>query len=385
MTSAAALLAAAREELAVHLELLAELVDINSHATHTAGVARCLALLAPPLEALGFAVQSISAGDRSHLLAERDGAGPTVLMMGHVDTVFTPEHPFQRLQRGVERWHGPGVADMKGGLVCGLLTLRLLAARGVLDTMRARWLVVSDEEVGSPTGIEVVRAAAPGATLALSFEAARASGDVVVARRGYGAARVIASGKSGHAGIDHDSAVNAFTALCRLVVAAEGLEQRIGGVTVSAGGLVSSAPRNLGSVPDHAECELEWRFEELAAGERVAAEMQAAAAAIGAESGAKLTIDGGVETVPMHASEASRRLLGYYVAAGSELGMRIDGVGTAGVGDINEVARFGAVCLDGVGPEGGAMHTDQEFLLIDTIAQRAAMNALALERYLRDR
>ncbi len=118
-----------------------------------------------------------------------------------------------------------------------------------------------------------LRKAADGVDLALCFEAARPCGGLVVARKGMGSGRFVATGRSGHAGIAHDAGVNALTSMARAVVAAEALEARFPGLTVSPGGKVSVRPVALNMIPDHAECEVEWRFESQAVGEAVLAEL----------------------------------------------------------------------------------------------------------------
>lgn len=394
-----AVLSLANDLAAPMLDLLARLVETNSHADNRDGVIACQALLTPVLEGLGLAVSGLEAEAphphdaalrlrRRHLWADsrtRAGGSPRVLLMGHLDTVFPVDHPFRTLEREGRLWRGPGVSDMKGGIVTALLTLRLLERFGALDGVHWRVLLTSDEEQGSTTGAQLLARAAADVDLALSFEAARACGGLVVARKGYGSARLVARGKSGHAGIAHDDGVNALTALSRFIVAAEALEADHPEVTVSPGGIVRVTPPHLSAIPDYAECELEWRFFDLAAGERVQAGLFRLAKEVGDGCGARLELYARIETAPMQPTAESERLLAHYVRAAHDVGMDVRGVSTAGVGDINEVARLGAVCLDGVGPEGDHFHTDRECLRIDSIPRRAAMNALALTRYLGER
>lgn len=389
-------LASARSRLAESLEILAALVETNSHADNAEGHTRCRSLLRGPLESLGFDVREVTSSaphprnpedklTRTHLVAENApsvAGGPTVLVLGHLDTVFPTDHPFSRLERGDHEWRGPGIADMKGGIVTALLTLALLREHDALGGARFRMVLPADEEEGSPTGTSVIEEAARGVDLALCFEAARSCGGLVVGRKGYGSARIVARGRSGHAGIAHDTGVNAFTQLARFITSAEALEGRYEGLTVSPGGRVLVRPPSVTSIPDHAECEIEWRFADLAAGEATERDLRELAARIQEETGATVDILGGLEVAPMTPTRKTEQVLSFYVDAARELGMNVRGVSTAGVGDINVVAKLGATCLDGVGPEGGAFHTEREFLLVDSVARRAAMNAVAISRYL---
>lgn len=393
--SPAQTLLAAREQLGGWLTLLAELVETNTHADNDDGIARCHALLQPRIEGLGLIVERVSsegvsprdparAITRRHLLAHTpEKAGrPTVLFMGHLDTVFPVDDPFQRLERLGDEWRGPGVSDMKGGIVTALLTLRLLRDAGRLDDVNWRLILASDEEQGSPTALPVLERAARGVDVALCFEAARPCGGIVKARKGYGSARIRVRGKTGHAGIAHDTAVNAFSALAAVVVKVEALEARYPGLSVSPGGAVDVRPAQVTSIPDRADCEVEWRFVKPADGDSVTSDLREIARSVATATRAEVQIDGGVECAPMAPTEASERLVAHYVQAARDLGMDIEGVSTGGVGDINFVAKLGAVCLDGVGPEGGGFHTGKEFVLTDSIARRASMNVSALARCL---
>ena len=373
-----------------------------THAENAPGIARCHALLAPHIEALGFDVERVTSSaahphdasrtlTRDHLVATfrapaHGGASgrPTVLLMGHLDTVFPIDHAFQRLTRNGNEWRGPGVSDMKGGIVTALLTLALLRDAGRLGDANWRLVLASDEEQGSPTALSVLTRAARGADLALCFEAARPCGGVVVARKGYASARLLVEGISGHAGIAHDTAVNALSVLARIIVDAEALEGRYAGLSVSPGGNVLVSPAQVTSIPDRAACEVEWRFTHDADGEAVLGDLRGIALREERESRARVHVDGGVECGPMASTPRSERVLAHYVDAARALGMVVRGVTTAGVGDINLVSRMGATCLDGVGPEGGSFHTEREFLLVDSIARRAAMNVAAIGACLTD-
>ncbi|HET9620899.1 MAG TPA: M20/M25/M40 family metallo-hydrolase [Kofleriaceae bacterium] len=373
-------LARARALLPRHLDLLARLVELDSTAAGAGGHA-CVALCDAALTELGFAAGAPGAPGDRHLVRERAptaaGGAPraTLLVVGHLDTVL-PGGP-GTLHRDGARWRGPGVIDMKGGVVTALLSLALAREAGALDTVRVRVALNGDEETGSATGGPIVRAAARGADVALCFEAARDGGGVVVARKGLGTARIEVRGRTGHAGIDHDRAANAFSALCRLIARAEDLERTLA-VSVSPGGAVAVSPRALNAIPAHATCELEWRFFDAAAGGELLPALRAAGAEIAAATGAEIAIEGAIEVPPMQPSAATHALLARYQAAAAALGLTIDGAATAGVGDMNEIAALGPACLDGVGPEGGAMHSTDEWLAVDTIAERAAMNALAI-------
>lgn len=381
---AASALAAAERAQAWALPLLAELVGENTHAQNLQGLAACRRRLAPVLRDLGFTVSEPTAGAgalaRVHLEARTPlvPGNKTVLLMGHLDTVFAPDHPFRTLTQRGSRWCGPGVADMKGGIVTALVAVAAFRELAGADQLNLRLFLCADEEQGSPTGAELLLRAADGADVALCFEAARPGGGLVTARKGYGSARIRVGGRTGHAGIAHDQTVNALTVLARFLVGAEALEDGAAGLTVSPGGQVSASPTMLSCVPDRAHAELEWRAFDQSASAAMPGRLAELARTLAAQTSAQIDVDAQVETPAMSETEASRTLFAHYRGAAAALGLSVEPVATAGVGDINLVAAVGVACLDGVGPEGGGFHTDAEHLDVASVAPRAAMSALVL-------
>lgn len=386
--SAKAVTAAAHDALPGTLDLLADLIGSNSHADNAAGLQVCRYRLRTPLERLGFSVEDVRStthGDqgttvRTHLRATRKGPrdSPKILLLGHLDVVFTPEQHFE-LERDGDRWRGPGASDMKGGIATAMMTLELLARFEQLD--RASWMVllVSDEEIGSPTATPLLEAAGAWADIALCFEAARPCGSLVAGRKGVLDAKIVVEGRTGHAGIDYDRSTNALTVLARFLTRAVELSGQ--GVTVSPGGRVSVYPDSVNTIPERAVCELEWRYPDRASGDRVRASLRAIAEELSVGE-ARIEMILGHETPPMPASGRSEPLIEHYRQAARAVGLEIGAIETAGAGDINIVAGGGAICLDGVGPEGGGFHTRSEHVRVDTIPVRAAMSVLALSEAL---
>lgn len=373
--------------------LLQALVQTSSHADEVDGVARCGRLVLDALSRLGFAgeLRTLRCPDhdrpRQHLLAQRLGhpQAPKLLILGHLDTVFEAGHTFRGFRVEGTRAHGPGIADMKGGLVTSLSMLGALSARGELDRLNVRVLFVGDEEQGSASARTLLEEAGRWADVALCFEAAREDGNVVSARRGYASATIEVTGPGGHAGIAHGRAPNALTQLCAAILRAENLETKLTGLSVSPGGKVQVTPPSVTRIPELASAELELRFEELEVGERALAGLSAIEADLNAQGQGEVRIASRLEVPPFELSEAGRALLDTYGKSARELGMHVEGVKTAGVGDINLVAAMGAACLDGVGPMGGGFHTEREYLDLASISVRAAIAAQTCAELTRSR
>ncbi|MRG94970.1 M20/M25/M40 family metallo-hydrolase [Polyangium spumosum] len=369
-----------REEAA--LVLLEALVRENSFTDEPAGGARVGERLAAELRGIE-GVSSVrvreSARYAPHLVARtaaaESSAAGCVAIVGHLDTVFPPG-TFEGFRREGPLAHGPGVLDMKGGLVVILEALRALAHVQVLAEVPIRVVIVSDEEVGSPEGKHVIAEELAGASAALVFEAGRAKDLVITSRKGTGSARVVATGKSAHAGNAHADGANAIWALARFVERAQRLTEYGRGVTVNVGTIRGGTSKN--TVPDRAECELDFRYERRADGEALFAALVEAAkeAAI---AGTTVTVTGGIGRPSLERTAASVALYEAYAACARAAGL---GAGEAPlVGGGSDAATTGALgipSIDGLGPRGSGFHTHEERIEVATLVPKAE----ALVRFL---
>src|SRR6476619_2778879 len=181
--------------------------------------------------------------------------GPRLLLIGHMDTVFDPgtpaERPFAIDADGIA--HGPGVTDMKSGLLAGLHALRILTARGRLPFERVTFIANPDEEIGSITSTPHIREVAADSDVCLVLECARANGDIVSSRKGILDARITVSGRAAHAGVEPEKGRNAILAAADLVQRIHGLNGRWPGVTFNVGVIAGGTRPNVVA----GRCELE--------------------------------------------------------------------------------------------------------------------------------
>jgi glutamate carboxypeptidase len=261
--------------------LLRELVEQGSHTADRAGGEAVAEILLRELRSIpGLSVRSRESTRFARTVLARsaaaeDSATSAVGLVGHLDTVFPPGS-FEgfRVEGGIAR--GPGVLDMKGGLVVMLEALRALATVGELPRVPVRFVVVGDEEVGSPESFPWLQEELAGASAALVFESGRAKDRIITARKGTGSATVTATGRAAHAGNAHHEGANAIWALARFIDRAQALTDYDRGVTVNVGTIRGGESKN--TVPDHAEARLDYRFvHDL--------DRQATLAALGAASG----------------------------------------------------------------------------------------------------
>jgi len=316
-------------------------------------------------------------------LEGRAGAGPRVLLIGHLDTVFdegtAAARPF-RIADG--RAYGPGVTDMKSGLLAGLYAIAALRdVLGELPFERLVYIANPDEEIGSVSSRPHIREFASGSDVCLVLECARANGDIVSARKGIVDLRLTVHGRAAHAGVEPEKGRNAIVEAARLTRDLAALNGRWPEVTVNVGVIAGGTRPNV--VPELCTLEVDVR----ATGR---AELEAAEAEIGALTRAAAVPDTSVEIAemgrhwPMEKLERSGRLVEHAQAVARRLGFDIRDVVTGGASDANTTAGMGVPTIDGLGPIGGNDHSPAEYLEVDSIVPRTTLLAGLLLAIARD-
>lgn len=355
-------------------EALAALVNVNSFTDNPDGGRKVGALLRQAFAVPGLGCEVVaSTRFADHLVfssSGRAGAAP-VALLGHLDTVFPPGK-FEGYRVDGELRRGPGVLDMKGGLLVVAWALKAVAATAGLSAIApVRVVVVSDEEVGSPEGAPLIRRVIAGAQAALVFESGRANDAIVTARKGTGAMTCVAKGKAAHAGNNHADGANALWALARFVDAAQQQTDYAKGVTVNVGKVVGGQGKN--TVPDDGVAELDLRFSTKADAEALVAALHGAAAKAAASvPGTALSLSGGPARLPMERTEASVRLLETYARCAQAHGLAASESPRVGGGsDANTSSAMGIPSIDALGPRGKGFHTLDEHIEVGTLIPRA--------------
>lgn len=364
---------------------LAALVDINSFTDHPAGGRAVGARLVELFAAAGLSARTVpSTRFADHLVfttAGYDPARPPIALVGHHDTVFPPA-TFEGYRQDGALARGPGVLDMKGGLVVVAFALRALAetvGTGKLPAVRV--VSVADEEVGSPEGKRVIEDAIGGAGACLVFEAGRAGDAIITRRKGTGAITALAHGKAAHAGVNPAAGVNAIWALARFIDRVQRLSDPNRGVSVNVGTVTGGTSKN--TVPDRASCVLDLRFTSRASGEELLAAIHGAAAAAAEDvPGARLELSGGLSRMPLERTDASAALLAEYGACAQSVGLGASEAGLIGGGsDASTSSAMGIPTIDGLGPRGSGFHTHDEHIEVATLVTKAqALAAFILGR-----
>lgn len=366
------------------LDTLRPWIERNSYSGDVAGVNAMGDLLVADFDLPGLKVErhpGKEVGDHLVFTTDSwDSATPSdrIVLVGHHDTVFPPGS-FECFQLEGDRLQGPGVLDMKGGLVTIHLALKTLASLGALADLPLAFVCVGDEEIGSPESASILRELAAGAGGALVFEAGRAEDAIITRRKGTGALRVTVEGKAAHAGNHHKDGINAIWAMSHFVLGAQKLTNYDKGVTLNVGIIAGGEARN--TVPHHAECQIDFRLISTADGEELVEQVKSLAVETARATRTEIRVDGGIRRLPLERSEASTELYQRYAAAAkaSQLG-HAEAALIGGGSDASTVSNVGVPAIDGLGPRGRGFHTHDEHIEVSSLALRAE----ALLRFLID-
>ena len=300
-----------------------------------------------------------------------------LLVLGHLDTVYPlgtlARQPF-RIDAGCA--YGPGVLDMKAGLISALFALQALHALSLAPRRRLRLLFTSDEETGSRTSRPLIEAAAKGAAAVLVLEpGAGPAGALKTARKGIADFRLRAHGRAAHAGVDFEQGASAVVELARQITALAAWSDPARGLTVNPGVVRGGSRVNVVAAEAEAELELRaWRLSDLQEAE------QRLAALRPLDRRVRLEVEGRINRPPLERTDAIAALFLLARDCGRELGLDLAESATGGGSDGNFTAALGIPTLDGLGAAGEGAHSPGEYIRLDTWPLRAALLALLFAR-----
>jgi len=385
-----------RAEAEPMLAQLLEWVSVNSGSRNLAGLERMADLLVDAFARLPgvirlerpAVVKTIDAAGREveiehgrHLhLTVRPTAPVQLLFTGHMDTVYGNDHPFQE-----SRWidegilNGPGVADMKGGLAVMLAALKAVESHKSADRFGYELVINSDEEVGSPASAALIAQAAQGKQAALTYEpSALPDGTLAGSRPGSGNFSFIVHGRSAHAGRNPEDGRNALVAAAELALRLS--MSKTPGLSVNPAKIDGGSPNNV--VPDLAILHVNMR-PRTGDDQEIAARLIAKALDETAKQhDVQIEALGGFGRPPKPLTEEAEALFNLVKQAGSDLGQSIGWQATGGVCDGNNIAACGVPVVDTMGVRGGKIHSAEEYLIADSLRERAALSSLTILRIL---
>jgi len=365
------------------LTFLEKLVNIDSGSNFVEGVNQVGSMLIERLNEWGFET-SIMEGHRygNHIYAQYGTGDPSVLLMGHIDTVFpagtAKQRPFT-LNNIEDKAYGPGVFDMKSGDVVMLYAVRaFLNSRSGEINGSVRIYLNSDEEPGSPESRDQLPKCLEGVNAALVFEPPAPDGTLVTRRKGVGIFRLSVKGKAAHAGSEPEEGANAIDELIKKLVKINQLADPEKGTTINVGVIKGGEEPYI--VPEQAEASVDIRVPTLDEQRRIELGIQTLAkeTAIG---GTQTSVNGGFHRPPMEPCAGTAELEGVIQSAGALLGSKVSFTTSprGGASDGNLIATAGTPCVDGMGALGGGAHTAQEFIVVSSMFEKAKLAALVLD------
>jgi glutamate carboxypeptidase len=361
------------------LSLLEDIVNIDGGSYDKAGVDAVGVRIRKFLEDNGIACEIIANESFGDALRATVG-GPSnsaIMLMGHRDTVFPKGEPTRRPFKIVDGVaYGPGVADMKAGLVMNAFVLAAFQKFGGAPAPLVG-LFTSDEEIGSPACRPIIESEARRARAVFNSEPGRPSGNVVTGRKGGVFMKMEITGKAAHSGGNYKEGISAIEELARKITALHAITDLTKGTTVNVG-LVSGG-QTVNTVAPWAKCEIDLRYvtppdraDAMAKIKRIVETANVPG------TSAKLEIAG--EFNPLVEGPENKKLFDHYAACANDLSLKVEGEFTGGCADSGFTAAVGTPTICAVGPVGGKAHTPEEYLVVDSLVPRAQTLALAVAR-----
>jgi glutamate carboxypeptidase len=358
--------------------LLEQLVVTQSGSHNKQGVDRVGEIIKKQLSDLPLSLRVVPQerlGDNLVFSTPVAAKGRVMLITGHMDTVFPEDTDFTAYREDETNVYGPGVIDMKGGLVVTMAAVRALAELDLLADIPLVLLFNSDEEIGSPESTPLVEELCSGARCGFVTECGGMQGEVVTGRRGKTGYRLEVEGRAGHAAFAGRDKASAILEICRQVIALEGLNDPDNCRVVNVGTIEGGIGPN--TVPEHAAASIDTRFCTVQQGKELEALIDAIAnnpATPGTR--ARLTVTG--RRSVMEQSEANRALFRLVRSQAETLGLTICEEIRQGGSDASTIASQGVPVVDGLGPIGEFDHSEKEYMLRDSLVPRCCLLAASI-------
>jgi len=298
-----------------------------------------------------------------------------ILVVGHMDTVFPKNTDFNWYRDDSNKCYGPGVIDMKGGLVAGIFALKALDFTGFLKKIPITFIFNSDEEIGSPSSRELIKNEAEKSAMAFVLECGGLEGEVVTGRKGNMSLKLDVFGKAGHAAFAGKAKGSAILELAYKIIAFESLNDFQRGMTVNVGKIDGGIGSNI--VPEHATARIDVRFksqsDQIYLQEKIKEIVEKQNT-----PHTKSNLEIMSQRPPMEQNDANRSLFKIVKDVAAKLGFPLKEEFRSGVSDANIIALENIPVLDGLGPSGANDHSSDEYMIKESLLQRATLLACSI-------
>jgi glutamate carboxypeptidase len=375
------------------VSLLIEWANINSYSHNILGLSKMALALNEAFKSLDGEREQISLSPVQTINSKGENTSTSlgdclvfrkhmqspiqVFFGGHMDTVYPPSNPFQKVIKiDSETLKGPGVADMKGGLVILLKSLEAFEKSPYAGKLGWTVLINSDEEIGSPGSDRLFKQYAKYCDVGLIFEPSFPDGSFVNSRKGSANFTVVARGRSAHAGRDFYNGRNAIQALARFVTIVEQFTDKEKGITLNVGAIEGGGPVNI--VPDLAICRLNLRTIHNDDFVNVKEKLNHRIHEANASEGIKLTLHQETMTPPKPFDDRIQRLFSAMAECSNRLGVAMQSQPSGGTCDGCRLYAYGVPNIDTMGAIGGHIHTPSEYIYLPSLYQRTQLTTLFL-------
>ncbi|WP_342578102.1 M20 family metallopeptidase [Psychrobacillus sp. FSL K6-2843] len=364
-----------KKKLEPMLNLIEKLVNIDSGSTNKVGVDKIGKILIEEYKQMDFTIEVKENKDFGNniLIKHKEAMKPEILLIAHMDTVFpigtAAERPFT-IKNGLA--FGPGVADMKASQVTLLYAMKYLYEKKDAAMKNVIIILNSDEEIGSPTSRELIEEISKNVKYALVMEPARKDGSIVSSRRGGGRYTLHVHGKSAHSGVAPEEGRSAIEELAYKTIKLNHLTDHEQGISVSVGIVEGGDAVNM--IPDSATGYVDVRVESDEQSLEIAKKIESICS-VPDVPGTTIDLEGGITRPPMEPDEKNQKLLEIVKEVGNSFGLIVTDSHTGGGSDASFPSHLGVATIDGVGPIGGKLHNEGEYLEIDSLTERCFLLA----------
>ncbi len=361
--------------------LLREMVLIQSSSYNKKGIDRVASLIQSAFnnnKVFCHVVEQKTFGN--HLVVrsfEKAPAQAQVLLVGHMDTVFPEDTTFNWYKEDKNNSYGPGVIDMKGGLVAGIFAIKALEFAGLLEKIPITFFLNSDEEIGSKSSKELIEDEAIKSAFAFVLEAGGLAGEVVTGRKGNITAKLDIGGKAGHAAFAGKDKASAITELAHKIIAFESLNDHKRGITVNVGKIKGGIGSN--TVPENSTAFIDFRFPSVEDKKYLENKINDIRLKQHTPN-TSCKVEILTRRDPMNQSAGNRELYDTVKDVAESLHLPIKEEFRPGVSDANFIAHKNISVIDGLGPVGGKDHSEDEYMIKESLVQKTALIACSIDK-----
>jgi len=361
--------------------LLREMVLIQSSSYNKKGIDRVVSLIQSAFKnnkVFCHVVEQKTFGN--HLIVRSFEKVPTkaqVLLVGHMDTVFPKDTTFNWYKEDNKNSYGPGVIDMKGGLVAGIFAIKALEYVGLLEKIPITFFFNSDEEIGSITSRKPIENEAINSAFAFVLEAGGRAGEVVTGRKGNISARLDIKGEAGHAAFAGKDKASAILELAHKTIAFESLNDHKRGITVNVGKIKGGIGSN--TVPENSTTFIDFRFSSVEDKKYLEGKIKAIVKKQQTPN-TSCKVEILTSRLPMNQCTVNRELFDIVKDVAKNLNLPLKEEFRPGVSDANFIAQLNIPVIDGLGPIGGKDHSQDEYMIKDSLLQKATLIACSIDK-----